>query len=220
MGQRRLEIDVTPGIWPINWPMGLTLLRFFLLPVFLWLMMEGGSEGQTHHHPRRWAVLVFAVMAITDKLDGWLARKLKQVSKVGALLDPVADKLLIASSVVLLSFANVAGEKFRVPMFVVIAIYAKDVLVGVGALVLLYLVGRVTIVPRILGRLSMVLQLALVMATLLGPDLESPVFMQILRFLWVIIPVVAAAASVDYIVQGWKQFVSVRQSRSGVVTSG
>ncbi len=86
--------------------MGLTMLRLLLLPAFLWALIANGPAGTG---PHRWiAVSIFALMAITDKLDGYLARRLGQTSKMGALLDPVADKLLVGCSVILLSFSWVA----------------------------------------------------------------------------------------------------------------
>ena len=71
-------------------------------------------------------------MAATDKLDGYLARKLNQTSKIGTLLDPVADKLLVACSVILLSFGWVASEPFRIPLPVVAVIYGGYLVVAVG----------------------------------------------------------------------------------------
>src|SRR5437762_10903166 len=112
--------------------MGLTFLRLLLLPVFLWLLLADVPIDQSaDHRYRHWAIGVFAIMAITDKLDGYLARKLKQASKLGAILDPVADKLLVAASLVLLSFASVAGTADCIPIPVVITVYAKDVLLTV-----------------------------------------------------------------------------------------
>ena len=86
----------TLGLWPPTWPMGLTMLRLLLLPVFLCVLLP--DAGRAGPNRRRWAVAIFAVMAVTDKLDGYLARRLNQTSKLGAILDPIADKLLVACS--------------------------------------------------------------------------------------------------------------------------
>lgn len=86
-------------IWPrhaMNIPNILTLLRIALIPVFVGLF----------YLPFAWAymacALVFALAALTDLLDGWLARRLNQTSALGAFLDPVADKLMVATALVLL----------------------------------------------------------------------------------------------------------------------
>ena len=103
--------------------MGLTMLRLLLLPVFLWLILDA-PHHPARMHTERWAALaIFAVMAVTDKLDGYLARRLNQVSKIGTLLDPLADKLLVACSVILLSFDWVADGRLSIPLPVVLSIY-------------------------------------------------------------------------------------------------
>lgn len=80
----------------MNIPNMLTLLRIALIPVYVVLF----------YLPAGWAykvcAFVFAVAAITDLLDGWLARRLQQVSSLGAFLDPVADKLMVSTALVLL----------------------------------------------------------------------------------------------------------------------
>src|SRR4051812_33610981 len=170
MAERHLEIPSIPGLWPLTWPMGLTMLRLLLLPVFLWLILEEPGTAAAGGLPLRWAAVgVFAVMALTDKLDGYLARRLNQVSRLGTILDPVADKLLVASSVVLLSFPLIASEPYRIPLPVVVIIYGGYVVVALGTLALLVAIGRVSIKPRPLGKLNTVLQLALVMLTLVAP---------------------------------------------------
>src|SRR3954447_14391810 len=171
MPHRQLELPALPSRWPVTWPMGLTMLRLLLLPVFLWLVLaEPGTQPGAR--PPRWvAICVFAVMALTDKLDGYLARRLNQTSKLGALLDPLADKLLVACSVILLSFGWVASDAFRIPLPVVAIIYGGYVFIALGTLALLILVGKVSIAARPLGKLNTALQLALVLLTLIAPEL-------------------------------------------------
>jgi CDP-diacylglycerol--glycerol-3-phosphate 3-phosphatidyltransferase len=207
MSERQLHIHVEPGLWPPSWPMGLTMLRLLLLPVFLYVLL---TDANSDDHRYRWlAVGIFAVMAITDKLDGYLARRLKQTSKLGMLLDPLADKLLIACSVILLSFSWVAPRGYVIPKYVVFAVYGKDLVVAVGSLLLLSLIGRVNVTPRVLGKLGTFLQLSMVIATLIAKDLEwisqqTPWILT--RSLWISTAVVSAAACVDYFVQGCFQY--------------
>jgi CDP-diacylglycerol--glycerol-3-phosphate 3-phosphatidyltransferase len=193
-----------PSLWPPSWPMGLTMLRLLLLPVFLWLLLI--DAGQEHPHPHRWwAVGIFAIMAITDKLDGYLARRLNQTSHLGAILDPVADKLLVACSVILLSFDWVAGPIYRIPLIVVIFVYGKDLFMAVGTLILVSIVGKVTVSARPLGKLSTFLQLTLVIATLVAPDGERILEWLpriVLLALWWAVSLMAIASSVDYTLVG------------------
>ena len=188
--------------------MGLTMLRLLLLPVFLWVMLLDAGHEPTGHH-RWWAVGIFGVMALTDKLDGYLARRLNQTSKLGTVLDPVADKLLIASSVVLLSFDWAAGAAYRIPLPVVGAVYGKDVVVALGTVGLLAVVGRVSIAPRLLGKAGTFFQLLLVMLTLVAPDLDrllSGSARAVLKALWWTVGAISVAAAIDYVLVGVRQF--------------
>ncbi|CAM3801711.1 CDP-diacylglycerol--glycerol-3-phosphate 3-phosphatidyltransferase [Rheinheimera salexigens] len=82
-------------MWTI--PNLLTLFRLILIPVFLWCFYSGIENA------RFWAAFVFTFAAITDALDGYLARKLEQSTPFGAFLDPVADKVMVAVALVLVA---------------------------------------------------------------------------------------------------------------------
>jgi CDP-diacylglycerol--glycerol-3-phosphate 3-phosphatidyltransferase len=213
MSERQLQLHHEPGLWPPTWPMGLTMLRLLLLPVFLYVLLK---DANTPGHRYRWlAVVIFGVMAITDKLDGYLARKLNQTSKMGMLLDPLADKLLIVSSVLVLSFEWAAPSGYTIPWYVGLIVYAKDVVVAAGSLALLSLIGRVTITPRLLGKAATVVQLSMVIATLIGPDIQrlsSALAHGFTRGLWIATAAITSAAAIDYFVQGCRQF---SQSKKG-----
>jgi cardiolipin synthase len=81
---------------PMNLPILLTWARILLIPVFVALFYVP-DDVLTMHHKNLLAAAVFLLGAITDWLDGWLARSLNQTSAFGAFLDPVADKLLVAA---------------------------------------------------------------------------------------------------------------------------
>ena len=78
----------------------ITILRIFLIPVMVLVFFLN------QENPRYFLTSIFFIAAITDYLDGYLARKMKQVSKLGKFLDPVADKLLVISSLLLLLVDN------------------------------------------------------------------------------------------------------------------
>ena len=81
---------------PLNLPNLLTWLRIILIPLFV------GIFYLTVPHQNLFATIVFTIAAITDWLDGWLARKLNQTSAFGAFLDPVADKLMVAAALIII----------------------------------------------------------------------------------------------------------------------
>lgn len=96
----------------INLPNLLTFLRIALIPVVLWLISIGTPQA------RFWAVNVYAVTAITDFLDGWLARRRGLVSVLGKFLDPLADKLLVMA---LLVYLVALGEVHWAPVVLLLA---------------------------------------------------------------------------------------------------
>jgi len=217
MQDRQIQIHTTPSVWPLTWPMGLTFLRLLLLPVFLWAILLESNRGA--HRPSWLALTVFAVMAITDKLDGYLARRWNQTSKLGAILDPVADKLLVACSVIVLSFEWIAPAHFCIPMWVVVAVYGKDLIIAIGTITLLALVGKITIHSRPLGKASTLVQLSMVIAVLLAPSESAAWFgfwLGLVRVLWWTVCVLAVAACLDYVIQG---FAQLREARLAAAAS-
>lgn len=216
MPDRQIQIGAGGGLWPPNWPMGLTMLRLLLLPVFLWLILADQGHAALPH--RWWAIGIFAVMAATDKLDGYLARKLNQTSRIGAILDPVADKLLVACSIILLSFDWIATPRYQIPRVVVAAVYGSYLAIVAGTLALLALIGKVSISPRPLGKAGTVLQLTLVLLTLVAPTLQTlaaDALRRVLVVLWWVVPILAALTCADYAVQGVQQLRPSRSPPSG-----
>jgi CDP-diacylglycerol--glycerol-3-phosphate 3-phosphatidyltransferase len=193
--------------------MALTLLRLALLPVFLWLLlMDAGSDSHVH----RLAVGVFLLMALTDVLDGRIARRWNQTTRLGVLLDPLADKLLIAGSLVILSFPWIVPAPLAVPGPVILGVFSKDLAILMGATIIMAVTGRVEIVSRPLGKISTMLQLVLVLMTLVAIDVQSlsPRLAVILvRGLWVLVILTAAAASADYTLQGSHQYAAFRRRK-------
>jgi len=218
MSDQQIQIQAQPSVWPPSWPMGLTTLRLLLLPLFLWLILAG--QGRTGPGYRYTAIAVLGVMALTDKLDGYLARRLHQTSHIGALLDPIADKLLIACSVLLLSFGNLVPGGYAIPKPVFIAVYGKDLIVAIGTVALLYAAGRVSITPRPLGKISTFLQLVMILATLLSPELRRwlPRGTDVaIKTLWWLVVAIAVASCVDYLVAGTRQFAAHRAQRNAIL---
>jgi phosphatidylglycerophosphate synthase len=118
---------------------------------------------------------------------------------------------------VLLSFDWIASKEYRIPTTVVAIIYGGYVVVALGTLALLLVVGRVSIAARPLGKANTVLQLALVLLTLIAPELHgrNGWVRTLLRVLWWVVPAVAIATSADYVVLGIRQFRDFRRGRRG-----
>ncbi|MCK8824942.1 CDP-diacylglycerol--glycerol-3-phosphate 3-phosphatidyltransferase [Fuchsiella alkaliacetigena] len=85
----------------MNLPNKITLLRIILVPIFLFLLLFK-PEGEYSNYTRYFAVAVFTLAALTDGLDGYIARKRGLITKLGKFIDPLADKLLISAALIAL----------------------------------------------------------------------------------------------------------------------
>lgn len=143
----------------LNLPNLLTTLRLLLLPLFLTLLVYRRAGP---------ALSVLLIAALSDALDGLLARWLDQRTAIGSFLDPLADKLLSVSGFVTLSLIG------PIPAWFVIVVISRDVLISLGALVLYLHDGRLEIAPSMTGKAAMLGQFATLVLTLLL-QLDAPV---------------------------------------------
>ena len=132
-------------IWTV--PNQITFLRLGILPFFLILIL---------YEEYRWALLVLVIAAVSDAVDGLLARTLHQKSALGAYLDPIADKLLLSSSFVVL-----AMEK-KLPWWLTIMVLSRDVLMLIVAAVILLIQGYRPFPPSLLGKATTFFEIGLV----------------------------------------------------------
>jgi cardiolipin synthase (CMP-forming) len=137
-------------IWTV--PNQITILRLAFLPLFLILILY-----EEYH----WALLVLVVAALSDAIDGLLARGLHQKSALGAYLDPIADKLLLSSSFVVLAMAR------KIAWWLAILVLSRDVLMLVVAAVILLIQGYRPFPPSLLGKSTTFFEIALVFFTTL-----------------------------------------------------
>ena len=123
----------------------ITILRVLLVPFFIvQVLYYTASHDEVY---RLCALLSFALAAISDGIDGYIARRYNQRSELGALLDPLADKLLLVSGTVLLSLNNQPMLE-QIPLWFVTTIVSRDVLLVIGAVVVYYTCGAVEVKPR------------------------------------------------------------------------
>jgi cardiolipin synthase len=113
-------ITVSHRIWTI--PNVISFVRLLGVPLFLYLLLGPHHDG--------WAVVVLAVGGTTDWVDGFVARRLHQVSRLGELMDPFADRLYILAALLALTVRHV------IPWWLTIALLAREAIVGVALLVL------------------------------------------------------------------------------------
>jgi CDP-diacylglycerol--glycerol-3-phosphate 3-phosphatidyltransferase len=145
----------------------ITILRILLVPFFVVEILYYVQSGNELH--RLLGLLAFAVAAILDGVDGYVARHYNQRSELGTLLDPLADKLLLASGIVVLSFDH-APRLGQIPLWLTGTIIGRDLLLGLGAVTVRLVVGQITVHPRLTGKIATVFQMVVVLWILLRWD--------------------------------------------------
>jgi len=129
---------------------------------------------QSHAPYARYAALaIFVVTALSDLLDGVLARRLNQKTRLGAILDPLADKVLLICATVLLALPATCVPGSQLPNWVVVAVVAKDLWVTIGFVVIYLVTDRLRTRPTVTGKACMVAQVLMVGFTLIAPELNS-----------------------------------------------
>lgn len=130
----------------------ITFIRLGLLPVLLWALYD------RHYGSAFW---LFVAASLGDGLDGYLARKLNQMSHLGALLDPIADKLTI------LGLALILAQQALLPVWIVVLMILRDLIIVAGALAYRQVVGRLEMAPLRLSKLNTLLEFLLLALALM-----------------------------------------------------
>ena len=147
----------------VTLPNVLTIFRMALTPVFVSLLF---------YQKFVWALMAFVVAGITDGLDGLLARRFQQQSELGRILDPIADKMMLVTSFVVLSMRGVfptpLPKHLPVPFWVTITVISRDIFILVGAAAINMVSGFRAFRPSFLGKVSTVVQIVAVAAVILA----------------------------------------------------
>lgn len=142
----------------------ITIARILLVPVFVIELLNYTGGGRELH---RWVALgVFLLAAIGDGVDGFVARRFNQKTEMGALLDPLADKLLLVLGLVILTLDN-TPRLDRIPLWLTATVLARDVMLLLFLVLVNYMVGRGSVHPHATGKIATVLQMACVVWALL-----------------------------------------------------
>ncbi|MEL6374856.1 MAG: CDP-alcohol phosphatidyltransferase family protein [Pseudomonadota bacterium] len=130
----------------MNIPNLITLGRVILVPVIFWMLVNGMMEA---------AFIMFLIAGVSDAVDGFLAKRFRWETELGAYLDPLADKLLLVSVFIALGTAG------HVPSWLVIAIVSRDILIVMGVLLARMLDHPIRIQPHTISKLNTVAQIIL-----------------------------------------------------------
>jgi len=165
---------------------------------------DADLSGSLRDTMRHIAILIFFTMAVSDGVDGYLARTKKQITKLGALLDPIADKLLITCACLLLASRRGHVNGFLLPPTVVVLIIGKDLFLLIGFVIVYFITSQIRVAPAMIGKIATTLQLSMVAAILIAPEVSGFVsgWIWFLRVLWWSAAGTAILATLIYIRKG------------------
>jgi cardiolipin synthase len=166
----------------------LTMSRMSLAPLLVVLVLGGEMQ---------WAFAIFVIAGITDLLDGVIARRSGQLTTLGAMLDPVADKILLTSCFVALTWTP--GLHAALPAWLTVVTLSRDAMIIVSVVVFNLTVGRRVFYPSVLGKLSTLSQLVSVGLVLLLNAFRLPFKGAVYVYLLTLLLTVASAGHYAYL---------------------
>ncbi len=168
-------------VWTV--PNQITFLRLGFIPLFI-ILIDYERYG--------WALMVLIVAGMTDGIDGLLARKLNQKSPLGAILDPIADKLLLSSSFFVLAL------KGKIHWWLTILVLSRDLLLLITAAVIIIVAGYRPFPPSIYGKWTTTLQIVLVFVVVLAATVQQPWLQPVSRALTVLVAALTVFTGFHY----------------------
>lgn len=180
----------------------ITFIRIFNVPVFILLLLYYKNSVMIENPNeifRYLAIFVFLVTISLDALDGYIARIRKEITKLGSILDPIADKSLLVSAFILLSGNSIGTTHPHLPVWFVLLVISRDIVLIAGALIIKLFAGSIQVQARILGKAATFFQTAVIIIVLFKADGRV-----------LTVTVIAAAlftltSAVQYIIEGYQQ---------------
>lgn len=173
----------------MNLPNFLTLMRIFLVPVLVIFLIQGLFFN---------ALMIFVVAGITDALDGFLARTLKQKTTLGSYMDPLADKALIISSFVTLSILGM------IPAWLAVIVVSRDFVILLGVAVLFFMSVSFEIRPAFVSKVTTALQLLTILFVLLLECLPKDFYCRLVEVVYWVTALFTVISGLNYVAKGVK----------------
>jgi cardiolipin synthase (CMP-forming) len=186
----------------------ITVARICLIPVFAFVASSYGetvSAGNSEERLRTFSLAFFILAAITDGVDGFVARRFNQRTRLGAILDPLADKGLVFTALIVLANSNWPGG-FAV--WFPILVISRDLILIIGFLLLSAITKPLTVRPSLWGKLATFFQIISILWVLTGTHLAN--------VLYVVVPaaVLTLYSGIEYVLDGVRQTKSFRDSQA------
>jgi cardiolipin synthase len=174
----------------LNIPNILTIARLISIPFFILSML---------HQKYEYALIIFSIAAITDVLDGFLARMANQKTKLGAFLDPLADKFLLLTSFIIFTTYG------WLPSWIAITVISRDVIVILGWIILVVFTHNKKVEPSLTGKLANAFQAILIVYVLVSMNFEIDTTMIIKQLVVILVAALTVFSGIQYIYKGYRR---------------
>ncbi len=171
----------------MNLPNAITIIRILLIPLFLYKIIQGEMI---------FATAVYLTAAITDGLDGFIARVWKLQTKLGTFLDPMADKLLVTASFLTLSVLKI------IPLWIALAVISRDFIIVGGSLLVYLMKNELTIRPQPIGKVTTFFQFSYILLVLIQSAFDTLIMSNLYGPVLLITGVLTIISGVVYIFDG------------------
>lgn len=190
IGQPSMSKENRDSLWTMaNF---FSMVRILLVPVFLYMVIQQKALE---------ALVIFLAASLTDVLDGMAARTFHQRTKIGGLLDPAADKLLMTAAIIVLSIPSLSQPN-TIPLWLTILIISRDLAIVTSAFALFKLRGQKSFPPSFMGKTSTVCQMGIIVLVLFLNVLKtSPSF---LLWLYILTFATTLVSGVQYGIWGYR----------------
>ncbi|MCM8786474.1 MAG: CDP-alcohol phosphatidyltransferase family protein [Candidatus Omnitrophica bacterium] len=173
----------------------ISVLRILLIPIFVFLLFYFNSQHQYLKYP---IIFIFILAMLTDFFDGLIARLKKEKSEIGKIIDPLADKLLLFTSFILIyALKDTFPLKFKLPLAVVLVVTIRDIIILLGVAILHFLKIDIPIAPSIWGKFTTFFQMLTILSILLDIPVIPP-------YIWTIAVVFTIISGIGYFTRGVK----------------
>ena len=163
----------------------ISIARIILIPFFITSIVYARMEI---------ALALFILAIISDGVDGFIARSLHQKTKLGTILDPLADKMLLLSAYICLSIANSIPNQLRLPPYVPIIVISRDAIIVLGSIMIHLITGDLNVSPSAWGKITTFFQMMTIVSVLTKFNYSYIV--------WNVTVALTVVSGIDYVIKG------------------
>lgn len=175
----------------MNYANKISIARILLIPFFIGSIVYYRNEGSASSYL---PLFIFFIAVISDALDGFIARRFNQKTELGAILDPMADKLLIITAFVCLSLSKSIPENLKLPAWLPIIVISRDIIIVLGTVLVHVIRGDIQIIPTLMGKVTTFFQMSTILAVLIKFPYSF--------IIWNLAGISTVISGIDYIVRG------------------